>query len=38
MLRIVTVVLKFMTEFNAAVSGGENSGNYKNYLKSHEAK
>jgi hypothetical protein len=40
LLRIVTVVEQLMTEFNGAVSegGGENSGHYKNCLKSHEAK
>jgi hypothetical protein len=38
MLRIVSVVQQFMTEFNGAVLGGENSGRYKNCLKSHEAK
>jgi hypothetical protein len=38
MLRIKTVVQQLMTEFNGAVSGGENSGHYKNCLKSHEAK
>jgi hypothetical protein len=38
MLRTVNVVQQFMTEFNVDTRGGENSGHYKNYLKSHEAK
>jgi hypothetical protein len=38
MLRIVTVVQQFMTIQRFCVRGRENSGHYKNSLKSHEAK
>jgi hypothetical protein len=39
MLRTVTAVQQFMTEFNGAVSEDEKTvAHYKNSLKSHEAK
>jgi hypothetical protein len=38
MFRVVTAALHIMTYFNGAVRRGKNSGRYKNYLKSNEAK
>jgi hypothetical protein len=38
MLTIVTVVQQFMVKFIGAMSWEENTGDYKNCLKFHEAK
>jgi hypothetical protein len=38
MLRVVTVVQQITTEFNGAVTGGQNSGHYYNCLKSYREK